>query len=313
MKCTLEKFLYTGHKAHLISTQMAKQSREGIAVSPAEITRLNQVISPLVKQGQSIHNIFMTHKDEIMADESTIYRYIKLGLFDAKVTDLLNVVKMKPRRVKPKLKVDKAYIKGREYRSFLKFIQDNPDMPIVQMDTVEGQKGHGEPVLLTMHFVEAELMLAFKREANTAQSVTDIVDKLYKRLGHDTFTNLFQVILCDQGSEFSNPCAIENTLKGTSRTRIFYTEPSAPYQKGACENNHSLIRRIIPKGTSLRGYSPKNITLMMNHINSYKRKKLKAKSPIETFNFFHDPLILKKLGVTLVKPDDVILNPSLFK
>ena len=35
-----------------------------------------------------------------------------------------------------------------------------------------------------------------------------------------------------------------------NRTNVFYCDPSAPYQKGACEVNHELIRRILPKGSS---------------------------------------------------------------
>lgn len=310
--CSLEKFIYDANAAQKTADSMAVISREGIAVSVCEIERLDALISPLIKQGQSIHNIFMTHKDEIMCDETTIYKYIKMGLFAAKPLDLTNTVKMKPRRKKPKLRVEKGHQKGRSYRDFLAFIKENPDVPIVQMDTVEGKKDPGEPVLLTIHFVEAELMLAFRRQANTARSVKDIFDWLYETLGRETFKELFPVILTDNGSEFSGPSSLEKDSEGLFRTKIFYTDPGAPYQKGACENNHTLIRRVIPKGVSLKPYSQDQITLMMCYIDSYKRKKLKNRCPIDVFNFFHDPLILKKLGIKLIDPDDVILDPSLF-
>jgi hypothetical protein len=51
-------------------------------------------------------------------------------------------------------------------------------------------------------------MLAFIRDNNTAKSVTEIFDWLYEQLGHEVFTSLFQVILTDRGSEFTNPLAI---------------------------------------------------------------------------------------------------------
>ena len=35
---------------------------------------------------------------------------------------------------------------------------------------------------------------------------------------------------------------------------MFYCDANAPYQKGSCENNHELIRRIIPKGTDIGRY-----------------------------------------------------------
>jgi len=312
IKCTLEKFVYEAAAAHRASKEQMTISREGLATSPNEIERINEIISPLLKKGQSIHNIMIRHKDEIMLDEKTLYKYVKLGVFDAKVMDLLNVVKMKPRRKRPKLKVDKNYLKGRTYRDFLLFMKENPDTPVVQMDTVEGKKGYDEPVLLTIHFARDELMLAFKRDANTASSVKKIINELYDTLGYEDFTELFPVILTDQGSEFSNPLSIEADADGVIRTKVFYADPRAPYQKGACENNHSLIRRIIPKGISLKDFDEENIRLMMNHINSYHRKKLKDKSPIESFNFFH-PLLLKKLGIVTIDPDEVILNPSLLR
>ena len=312
-KCTLEKFVYSGAAAHRSYVQTLTASREGIATTVEEIMRLDAVISPLLKQGQSVHAILANHKDEIMLDEKTVYSYIKAGFFSADVFDLLNTVKMRPRKKKQEVKVERGFLEGRRYRDFNAFMAENPDTAVVQMDTVEGVKAAGEPVLLTIHFVEAELMLAFKRAANTARSVTEVIDALYCRLGKDAFRELFPLILADQGSEFSNPSAIEYDKDGNARTRMFYTDAGAPYQKGACENNHSLIRRVIKKGTSLKPYSQADIDLLMNHVNSYTRKKLKNRSAFDVFSLFHSTSILEALGIVMIAPDDVTLVPSLLK
>jgi IS30 family transposase len=312
-KCTLEKFVYTAKEAQRAYEQTLAISRDGIALTADELIRLDGIISPLLKQGQSIHVVTENHKDEIMLDEKTIYTYVKAGLFSADVFDLLSCVKMKPRRKKPQIKVERACREGRRYRDFLSFIEQNPDTPIVQMDSVIGAAGANEPVLLTLHFVEAELMLAFKRPANTAKSVVEVINILYAKLGAEQFRDLFPVILCDNGSEFSNPSAIEADEDGVLRTRIFYTDPGAPYQKGACENNHSLIRRILKKGTSFSAYSQEDIDLLMNHINSYVRKKLKNLTPIDFFSFLHKPSILEVLGIVKIPSDEVKLTPSLLK
>lgn len=94
-------------------------------------------------------------------------------------------------------------------------------------------------------------MMAFLRDANTSASVIHIINLLDKVPGPKIFSRLFPVILTDNGSEFSNPKAIErrNTVP-CKRTNVFYCDPSAPYQKAACEVNHELIRRILPKGSS---------------------------------------------------------------
>ncbi len=52
-------------------------------------------------------------------------------------------------------------------------------------------------------------MLAFLRDANDSQSVIDVFDGLNERLGIDMFKKLLPVLLGDNGSEFSNPRAIE--------------------------------------------------------------------------------------------------------
>ena len=179
------------------------------------------------------------------------------------------------------------------------------------MDSLEGTKG--EKVLLTIHFRNPQFMLALIRDSNTSKSVIDIFEMLYSSLSREDFTTLFPVILTDNGSEFSNPTAIEFDTKGNRRTRIFFCDPSKPYQKGAVENNHTLIRRVIPKGVSLNNFCQSDIQLMMNHINSYSRKKLNNRSPHQLFSFLYGNDILNKLGATLIPVNSITLKPSLIK
>ena len=78
----------------------------------------------------------------------------------------------------------------------------------------------------------------------------DIFHYLYETLGKDVFCSLFPVILTDNGSEFSDPKSLEFDCEGKQRTNIFYCDAGRPDQKGSCEVNHTLIRRILPKGIS---------------------------------------------------------------
>jgi len=156
-------------------------------------------------------------------------------------------------------------------------------------------------------------MLAFIREANTSQSVIDIFAGLRKILGRETFKKLFPVILTDNGSEFSNPKAIEFGPDGLRQTHLFYCDPSSPYQKGAIEVNHELIRRVLPKGRSFDDLTQKDIFLLMNHINSYKRKKLNNRNPIQAFSFFHGEELLQVLCCSEIVAENIILKPRLLK
>jgi len=181
------------------------------------------------------------------------------------------------------------------------------------MDSVIGSKGG--KCLLTIHFVDSSLMLAFLRDANTSKSVTDTFEMLYGVLGEELFKELFPGILTDNSSEFSNPKAIEyGAEKFTGhRTNIFYCDVGSPYQKGAIEVNHELIRRVLPKGRTFNDLTQEDISLMMNHINSYKRKKLNNRSPYETFSFYHGEEVLHKLGCLPVTAGNIMLKPALLK
>lgn len=219
---------------------------------------------------------------------------------------------MRPRKGKKKtIKVDKSCRIHRTFEDYQKFMRENPLYPVRQLDSVEGVRGGA--VLLTIHFVQQELQLAFLRQANDSQSVIDIFEKLYFELRPDIFVDLFPVLLADNGSEFSNPGAIEFDKQGNRRTRMFYCNPSAPYQKGNCENNHEMIRRCIPKGTDLGQYTQEQINLMMSHINSYARPNLGNKSPYEVFTFQYGENILPALGLKRIPADEIILTPKLFK
>jgi len=52
---------------------------------------------------------------------------------------------------------------------------------------------------------------------------------------------------------------------------------------------------------------------MMNHINSYKRKKLNDRSPYDTFSFLHGEEILSKLGCLNIQPENITLTKNLLK
>lgn len=311
-RCSLEKSLYDPFLAQKEYELVRSESRSGICISENEAIALDKVISPLVMNGQSIHHICTNNKSDIMFSEKTIYNYIQAGALSIKNIDLPRKVKYRKRKSKhDNFKVDKACRIGRTYDDFKIFLDNSSYCPIVQMDSVEGKKGG--KVLLTLHFVKAEFMLAFIRDRNTAYSVYEVFEKLYWQLLPDDFMKLFPVLLGDNGTEFSDPLAIEFDAEGNRRTNVFYCDPSAPYQKGAIENNHELIRRILPKGTSFDDLEQSDIDLMMNHINSYSRPTLGDKCPIEVFEQLYGKSILEKLDVKRVNANDIVLHPDLLK
>lgn len=311
-KCCLEKAFYRASKAQTEYDLLKSESRSGFAVSEAELKQMDDVISPLLRKGQSLHHISLFHADEVMKSEKTLYKYINNGLFTARNLDMPRVIRMRPRKAKPTaLKVDKSCRNNRTFDDYQIYLSNNPDTPVCELDSVEGVKGRA--VLLTIHFIKQELQLAFLRNANDSQSVIDIFERLYFEMRPDVFMEVFPLLLVDNGSEFSNPKPIEFDKQGNRRTRLFYCNPSAPYQKPHCENNHEMIRRIVPKGTDWSQYTQKQINLMMSHINSYARKSLGNKSPYEVFAFQYGEELLKAFNLERIPADEIILTPALLK
>ena len=113
-KCTLLKTFYDAEKAHLKSHQVVSESRSGLATSEEEIARLNRIITPLVRQGHSIHEIYVTHQDELMCSEKTIYNYIDDCLLEVRNIDLPRKVRFRARRKKPEFTQLLAFAPGKE-------------------------------------------------------------------------------------------------------------------------------------------------------------------------------------------------------
>ena len=313
-QCTLSKHFYDASYAQDEYEETLKESRSGIVIDQDEINYLNSILTPLIKeQGQSIHHAVINNKNKIMHSENKIYKLIDLGLLEVRNIDLPRKVRFRQRVKRVTVyKVDKNCLENRTYEDFEKYMQENPDTPIVEMDTVEGKKGG--KVLLTIHFVNCSFMLAFIRDHNDAQSVIDIFNNLQDILGIDKFKELFILILTDNGSEFSNPTEIEFDLNtGEKRTQIFYCHPSSPFEKGACEVNHELLRRIFPKGTSFDKLNQNDINLIMSHINSYKRKKLNNVSPYNLFSTIYGKNTLDKLNIREIPANDINLTSDILK
>ena len=309
-RCRIEKRFYKAKEAEARYRKSLSESRTGFNLTENEREYIDGIVSPLLLKGQSIRHITINHSDEIMVSDRTLYKYINNSLFSARNIDMPRTVRMRPRKNKSQaLKVDKECRKGRTYENFLKFMEENPDSVVCEGDSVEGVKGG--KVLLTLFFVQQNLQLAFLRNYNDSHSVTEIFERLYIELRPDIFGKIFDVLLLDNGSEFSNPQALEFDAQGNRRLRVFYCDPSSPYQKGGCENNHEMIRRIIPKGVDFSNYTQEDINLMMSHINSYSRAKLGNKSSYDIFAFQYGKKILKSLGIQKISPDEITLTPKL--
>lgn len=310
-RCVLRKKYYLHHKAHEAYREMLVESRVGANITEDELLALDEIVSPLVMRGQSVHHIVTHNPDQFEVSEKSIYRYVSGGLLKARNIDMPRVCRTRPRKSKPvEHKVDSGCRIGRTYADFLEFIKASGS-PVVEIDSVIGRIGG--KVLLTLMFKSCDLMLAFIRDRNTSQSVIDVFNYLDRTLGREAFSRLHPVCLADNGSEFSNPKALEFDGQSIRRTRLYYCDPFSSFQKPNVELNHEFIRKVLPKGKSFDDLTQNDISLMMSHINSYSREKLNDKSPFDTFGFLYGHDILEKLGISRIPANEILLKPSLLK
>jgi IS30 family transposase len=313
VNCLLVRRVYSSKYAHDIYRDLLVSSRNGINQTPESIQKLNDVLTPLIKKGQSIAHIYTNHAEELECSRRTIYTYINEGVFDVRNIDLRRKVTYKPRRKATQTSVkDRNYRIGRNYEDFQDYIRgDYPTRSIVEMDTVEGKKGG--KVFLTMMFRSCNLMLLFLLESKTQEEVKRVFDELTKTLGAARFAQLFEVILTDGGTEFQNPYSLEYTDDGWARCIIFFCDPYSSWQKGMLEKNHEYIRYVLPQGESFDGLTDDDVLLLTNHINNTARDSLNGCTPYQLSRMLLNNDLHNQYGLKTIAPDDVTLIPSLIK
>ena len=312
-KCKLDKYFYTAKVANQNYQYTLKDSREGVNLNTTELRNLAHILAPLIEQGQSIYQILESHP-EITQCAKTIYTYIEMGLFrDWGITNLSlkRKVKRKIKNKKLKKRSESADYTGRKYEDYIKFIEENPNVPTTEMDTVYNNANG--PYIQTFIFEHTGLMIGILHSEKTAISMASSLDR-FQDILEDDYSKLFSLILTDRGSEFSKPQLFEiNHETGEIRTNIFYCDPQTPSQKPHVENNHNFVREILPNGMSWTKLTQEKVDLMFSHINSVPRQSLGGKTPYETFSFFYGTEILNKLNIQKIAKDKVTLKPYLLK
>lgn len=281
-----------------------------------EFHSLNTLVKSSIKKGHSFSLITLNNPD-LNISKRTLYNYLEKGYLDIKNIDIKNIdlprkvrYKKRTRNVPKNSRKKDSCRTNRTYEDFLRYIRENNIDYYVEMDTVEGVKGHS--VLLTLYLVSLKLLLIYKLDNQTISEVNKKILFLKQILGYELFHNIFPVVLTDNGSEFKDPDIVENNGLDVLKTRLFYCDPQRSNQKGSLENAHEYIRRFIDKEIDIDNYTEEEISLMMNHIANTRRESLSGKTPYELLIEKIGEENAKKLGLYYIAPNDVTLNPSLF-
>ena len=307
--CGYQKIFYLAKQAQKQYEQTLVEAREGTPLNSQTFWDMDKIISDGVKKGQHIYHILKTHNLDVSS--STVYRHIRKGYLSIAPIDLARAVKFKERRKSNLPSIPKEAKKGRSYEDFQNYLSLNQLDYWLEMDTVMGRMGG--KVLLTFNLSFCNFIFARLLDNKTALEVTkhlyDIKNTLYQ--ADKDFFQLFPVILTDNGGEFARVDDIEMDVRGESK--LFFCDPNRSDQKGRIEKNHTLIRDILPKGTSFDNLTQEDINLICSHVNSVKRAALNGKSAYELFTFTYGEEISKLLGISKIPAEDVCQSSKLLQ
>lgn len=266
------------YRAHLGQELHDERSKnKGPELKIGKDYRLSEYIEKMIKNERyspaavlaSIRNNGL--KFTVSLSIKTIYNYVdKEVFFDLTNKDLLM---KKIRKIKHKK------IRIAERNRLCKSIEDRPkaaneraEYGHWEIDCVKGKSGEKE-CLLTLSERKTRQEIIRKMKAATVDEVDKALTKIEKKLD-GKFKDVFKSITADNGSEFLGwerleASKLNNTKK---RTKIYFAHAYSAFERGTNENSNRIIRRFIPKGTSIGTISRKYIEKVENWMNNYPRK-----------------------------------------
>ena len=310
--CRHVRFVYRAVSAQKEYRELLSDSREGIPLNKQEFYDDDRIISDGIARGQHLYQIIAVNQDVLSASQSSIYRYFQKGYLSASVIDLPRAVKFKPRRSRRDEYVPSGIRVGRSYDDFLLYKEQNNLERHVELDTVIGRIGG--KVILTVHFSSCNFMTGLLLDNKTAAAAAAAFSGLKDRLRTDfSVSALFDVLLADNGGEFSDVFSFENDPDGNREIHMFFCDPMTPSQKPRIEKNHTLLRDILPKGSSFDDLTQDSVNLIFSHVNSVCRPLYGGKSAYDLFSFLYSEQAARALGIVRIPAADVIQSPLLLK
>ena len=214
-------------------------------------------------------------KPSQMVCTKTLYNYIDLGLLEIRNVDL----PMKLRRnTKPGRNRKNKRILGRSIEERSSTIDSREEFGHWEIDTVIGTKDKNDSVLLTLAERKTRHYIVRKIASKTSHAVLKKLANLKIYFG-EQFNHIFKSITSDNGQEFAELSKVEQE----SNVKVYFTHPYASCERGTNERHNGLLRRFIPKGAAINGYSIDDIAFIEEWCNTLPRKILNYCTPEELF------------------------------
>jgi IS30 family transposase len=106
---------------------------------------------------------------------------------------------------------------------------------------------------------------------------TDVVVAALARHIRKLPTELRRSLTWDRGREMKH----HKDFTVATDVKVYFCDPSSPWQRGTNENTNGLLRQYFPKGTDLSGYSQAYLDKIALRLNQRPRKTLGFKTPAD--------------------------------
>ena len=278
--------------------------------APELVKAIDAEVDEGTDKGQSIEYIQHFYPSSRKVSVATIRRWIIQGRLS------VSPIRLRRRRAyrkkyaykRPKSDFERlcALKAGHTMREYRIFRREHPEIPVIELDSVEG-KTSDERSILTIMFVSEHFQ--YGRVYSKSDGPSEVAGYLRILLGElsDVAPGKEFVFLADNGIEFDGLVPLE---KEFPFLHVFYASPYRSTDKAHCERNHEKFRYVVPKGISLDGFSQEDIDEMFSDVDSYATKATGWKRPCELLAGSYSPELLSFTGVRPMSVTDVNLRPK---
>ncbi|WP_317854549.1 IS30 family transposase [Chakrabartyella piscis] len=203
----------------------------------------------------------------------TLYNRLRSGELPLSLFDLPEILTRRPQG-KPRI----------SKRLYGKSIEERPLEVVLrntfghwESDTVLGQKKKGEAAVFSIVERLTGYYITLRIDEKTADGVASAMKQLHQQFG-DKFNQVFRSITTDNGSEFASFSDFENL-----GSEVYFAHPYSSWERPVNERSNRVLRKFIPKSTSITKFSPEQILAFSDEINATPTKRLGYYTPEELF------------------------------
>ena len=243
--------------------------RKRILEDPAVRGMMRQLIGRYFWSPEQVSERLKNEGSSVSISTSTIYRGFENGL----LWDTLRFY------LRHKYKTIGKHKQTKTHRCFVNLINQRPkeaknrsELGHLEGDTITARGTNS--CIVTMVDRKSRYLFAGRSPSKKADDVNSTIVSLLARSKVPIKTITF-----DQGSEFSNPAALERQLG----INVFFAHPHSPWEKPSVENTNGLLRQFYSKFNALEDILEQNIDIVVFKLNLRPRKCLGWLSPYEVF------------------------------